>query len=90
MGNRMGEDIYRRMIRANGLVRSFYERLKIATKSSIVNRTFITGISPVMLDDLTSGYNIADNGITTAIFFISTPKTGCIIRLWYFIFSIKY
>jgi hypothetical protein len=60
MGNRMGEDIYRRMIRANGLVRSFYERLKIATKSSVVNRTFITGISPVMLDDLTSGYNIAE------------------------------
>jgi hypothetical protein len=48
------------MVRANGLVRSFYERIKIATKSSIVNRTFITGISPVMLDDLTSGYNIAE------------------------------
>ncbi|GHV67168.1 hypothetical protein FACS1894199_12090 [Bacteroidia bacterium] len=59
MGNMQGTDIYKAMIAANGMVRDFYERLKDATKSSIVNRTFITGISPVMLDDLTSGYNIA-------------------------------
>jgi hypothetical protein len=49
------------MITANGLVRDFYEKLKTASKYGIVDRTFITGISPVMLDDLTSGYNIADN-----------------------------
>jgi hypothetical protein len=59
MGNMLGTDIYKAMIAANGLVRDFYEQLKNAAKSSIVNRTFITGISPVMLDDLTSGYNIA-------------------------------
>ncbi len=59
MGNMQGTDIYKSMIAANGIVRDFYERLKNASKSSIVNRTFITGISPVMLDDLTSGYNIA-------------------------------
>jgi hypothetical protein len=47
------------VITANGIVRDFYERIKAAAKSSILNRTFITGISPVMLDDLTSGYNIA-------------------------------
>jgi hypothetical protein len=59
MGPGTGKKFYKNMIKANGLVRDFYENLKIATKSSIVNRTFITGISPVMLDDLTSGYNIA-------------------------------
>jgi hypothetical protein len=42
------------------MVRDFYERVKTATNDSIVYRTFITGISPVMLDDLTSGYNIAE------------------------------
>jgi hypothetical protein len=61
MGTITGDDIYRRVVRANGLVRRFYERLKIATKTSLVNRIFITGISPVMLDDLTSGFNIAGN-----------------------------
>ncbi|MDR3196225.1 MAG: ATP-binding protein [Planctomycetaceae bacterium] len=56
-----GDDFYTTMVKSNGLVRSFYALLKSATTTSIVNRTFITGISPVMLDDLTSGYNIAAN-----------------------------
>ncbi|MGD9556339.1 MAG: AAA family ATPase [Mangrovibacterium sp.] len=60
MGNQLGDDAYRRMTRANGLVRDFYETLKIGT-SDVVDRIFITGISPVMLDDLTSGFNIAVN-----------------------------
>jgi hypothetical protein len=54
------EDIYKKMIQANGMVRDFYETLKIGT-SNVVNRIFITGISPVMLDDLTSGFSIAKN-----------------------------
>ncbi|MDR1053044.1 MAG: ATP-binding protein, partial [Planctomycetaceae bacterium] len=56
-----GNDFYSMMVQGNGLVRSFYTTLKIATASSVVNRTFITGISPMMLDDLTSGYNISAN-----------------------------
>jgi hypothetical protein len=60
MGSCMGDDIYRHMIRANGLVRDFYETLKTGSKS-VVERIFITGISPVMLDDLTSGFNVAIN-----------------------------
>ncbi|MDR3327910.1 MAG: ATP-binding protein [Prevotellaceae bacterium] len=59
MGNRLGKNLYKTMVAANGIVRDFYERIKMAAKSSIVSRTFITGVSPVMLDDLTSGYNIA-------------------------------
>ncbi|MGV8092651.1 MAG: AAA family ATPase [Mangrovibacterium sp.] len=60
MGSLLGDDVYRRMMRANGMVRDLYETLKIGT-SDVVDRIFITGISPVMLDDLTSGFNIADN-----------------------------
>jgi hypothetical protein len=55
------EGVYKTMMTANGLVRDFYEQVKIATKTSTVSRTFITGISPVMIDDMTSGYNIATN-----------------------------
>ncbi|MDR1154057.1 MAG: AAA family ATPase, partial [Bacteroidales bacterium] len=58
MGTLTGKDFYKTMVAANGMVRDFYERIKTATKKSVY-RTFITGISPVMLDDLTSGYNIA-------------------------------
>ena len=60
MGSRLGDDVYRRMVRSNGLVRDFYETLKIGAKT-VIDRIFITGISPVMLDDLTSGFNTAVN-----------------------------
>jgi hypothetical protein len=61
LGDTDGGSVYRNLIRANGLVRDFYENLKMGAKTSVFYRTFITGISPVMLDDLTSGYNIGVN-----------------------------
>ncbi|GHT76258.1 hypothetical protein FACS189463_0990 [Bacteroidia bacterium] len=60
IGTHLGKDVYRNMVQANGFVRDFYEALIIGTKS-VIGRIFITGISPVMLDDLTSGFNIAVN-----------------------------
>jgi len=54
------DDVYKKMVQANGIVRDFFETLKIGT-SDVVDRIFITGISPVMIDDLTSGFNIATN-----------------------------
>jgi hypothetical protein len=55
-----GDDTYRKIIRANGLVRDFYETLKEGSESAI-DRIILTGITPIMLDDLTSGFNIANN-----------------------------
>jgi hypothetical protein len=60
MGKLAGDDFYKRMVNANGLVRDFYEKLKIES-NGVLHRIFITGISPVMINDLTSGFNIADN-----------------------------
>ncbi|MCL2283650.1 MAG: ATP-binding protein [Fibromonadales bacterium] len=54
----MGSEFYGKMVGKAGLVRDFYESLKIAT-SSVMKRIFITGIAPIMLNDLTSGFNIA-------------------------------
>jgi hypothetical protein len=53
-------NLYSRMIRANGVVRDFYETLKAGTKT-VIDRIFLTGIAPVMLDDMTSGFNISNN-----------------------------
>ncbi|MDR1053039.1 MAG: ATP-binding protein [Planctomycetaceae bacterium] len=61
MGSVFGKDFYKNVITANGLVRDFYEKLKAETDSGTIRKTFITGISPVMLEDLTSGYNIVSN-----------------------------
>lgn len=46
---------------AEGYVRSFYERIKTATQEGVVDRFFATGVSPVTLDSLTSGFNIGSN-----------------------------
>ena len=46
---------------ATGYVRSFYESIKTATGNGTVERIFITGVSPVTLDSLTSGFNIGAN-----------------------------
>ena len=43
-----------------GYLRSFFNKVKAGTDSSI-ERCFITGVSPVTMDDLTSGFNIGTN-----------------------------
>jgi hypothetical protein len=45
----------------NGFVRKFYESIKNGTGEGVVGRLFITGVSPITLDSLTSGFNIGDN-----------------------------
>ena len=53
----MGEK-YSGNVKRGGIVRTFYEQLKAGT-DSVVRRIFITGISPMMLNDLTSGFNMS-------------------------------
>lgn len=44
----------------DGFIRSFYEVLKRHT-TLVLNRIFITGVTSLTLDNLTSGFNIAEN-----------------------------
>jgi len=46
------------IIGKGGFVRSFYEVLKTATGQGIVQKMFITGVTPITLDSLSSGFNI--------------------------------
>lgn len=41
-----------------GFVREFYEQMKIASGEGVFERFYITGVSPIMLDELSSGFNI--------------------------------
>lgn len=43
-----------------GFIRNWYETLKKGTET-IVKKIFATGVSPITLDSLTSGFNIHDN-----------------------------
>jgi len=49
---------FRDTVSKNGYVRKFYEAIKNATQQGVVERVFITGVSPITLDSLTSGFNI--------------------------------
>ncbi len=48
---------FRVLVSKNGKVRKWYEILKKGTET-VVDRIFITGVAPITLDSLTSGFNI--------------------------------
>ena len=52
------EDVYTKLVDRTGFVRTFYGTLKIGTQSGAIGRIFITGVAPLLLDDLSSGFNI--------------------------------
>jgi len=52
------QTLYESIVRGTGFVRAFYAALKAGTASGAVARMFITGVSPILLDDLSSGFNI--------------------------------
>ena len=54
-----GEEVYHQMTHAEGFYRDVFKKFK-----GTFERIFFTGVSPVTLDDLTSGFNIGWN-ITT-------------------------
>lgn len=55
-----GTEYYRNMTHRTGFFREFLKAVKDYT-STVIERIFITGVSPVTMDDLTSGFNIALN-----------------------------
>lgn len=48
-----GKDLFRKLTHASGFYRDYFKIIKAA-----FNRVFLIGVSPVTLDDLSSGYNI--------------------------------
>ena len=48
---------FKDLVSKNGKVRKWYEILKKGTES-VIDRIFITGVAPITLDSLTSGFNI--------------------------------
>lgn len=58
------EKFIRNIMSSTGFVREFYEQLKIASGEGVIERFFITGVSPIMLDELSSGFNITSDMTT--------------------------
>lgn len=61
----MGEKHYKALTHGTGFFRYFFNKLKEgATGDGPIKRMFITGVSPVTMDDVTSGFNIGANMTT--------------------------
>lgn len=61
--NEQGEKIYHALTHASGFYREIFKKFK-----GMFDRIFMTGVSPVTLDDLTSGFNIGWNISTSYLF----------------------
>ncbi len=55
------ETAYGKLTHGGGFFRSFFATLKAGTAIGGIERLFMTGVSPITLDDVTSGFNIARN-----------------------------
>ncbi len=51
---------FKDLVSKNGKVRKWYEILKEGTET-VIDRIFITGVAPITLDSLTSGFNIGSD-----------------------------
>ena len=58
-----GEAAYQSFTHGGGFYRNFFATLKVGTEAGGggLERMFVTGVSPVTLDDVTSGFNIGRN-----------------------------
>lgn len=54
--NKQGKEVYHALTHASGFYREIFKKFK-----GMFERIFMTGVSPVTLDDLTSGFNIGWN-----------------------------
>ena len=62
MGSReVSASRYQALLYGEGALKTVFKAIKAASAGQGLDRVFITGVSPVVLSDITSGYNVAEN-----------------------------
>lgn len=62
MGDRDGSrDGYQALLYGEGLLKTVFKAIKAAAGGMGLDRVFITGVSPIVLSDMTSGYNVGEH-----------------------------
>ncbi|QEP42104.1 AAA family ATPase [Ectothiorhodospiraceae bacterium BW-2] len=56
-----GRQSYDELVGGEGVIKTVFKAVKAATDGLGLERVFITGVSPVVMSDITSGYNVAEN-----------------------------
>ncbi len=57
----IGEERYTAITHGEGFYRNFFNVIKAGTGDGVISKIFMTGVSPVTMDDVTSGFNIGTN-----------------------------
>jgi hypothetical protein len=60
-GGNVGRQRYQELVEGEGVFRSIFKTIKSATGGLGLDRFFIVGVSPVVLSDVSSGFNISVN-----------------------------
>ena len=55
------KDDYQDLVRSDGPFKRLFKWVKTSLKSRGLGRVFLTGVSPIVMSDVTSGMNVADN-----------------------------
>ncbi len=58
-GIRDEEETYKALVHEKGPLKTLFKAVKSAAGEGTIDRIFITGVSPVVMSDITSGFNIA-------------------------------
>ena len=66
--SRLGHETYGGLVGKEGVLKTLFKAIKSAAGKGGIDRLFITGVSPIVLSDITSGFNIAENIYLTADF----------------------
>jgi len=61
MGRKKNSSFYESLVYGDGLIKTLFKAIKAFASESLFDRTFVTGVSPVVMSDITSGYNIAES-----------------------------
>jgi hypothetical protein len=56
-----GRERYLELVEGEGLLKTLFKVVKAAMEGRGLERVFITGVSPIVVHDMTSGFNIAKN-----------------------------
>ncbi len=54
------DDLYKELTCGDSFLRSFFKVIKSGIEMQSIGKVFITGVLPITIDDLTSGFNIAE------------------------------
>ncbi len=61
MGQEVTPERYKTLLHGEGVLKALFKAVKAGGAGMGLDRVFITGVSPVVMSDLTSGYNVAEN-----------------------------